>query len=131
MSGYIAGFDGEAIGRAAVRLGAGREKAGDAIDPAAGIQLLRRRGDRVEKDDALAVLHAEADYLIDLAEDRFLDAVRYSHEPVVAAGAVPGGRRPQARPAPTCGRLLYGGFRYDESGGAERRRRGTSRCRSR
>ncbi len=84
MNGYIAGFDGEGIGRAAVRLGAGREKAGDAIDPAAGIQLLRRRGDRVEKDDPIAVLHAEADYLIDLAEERFLDAVELSHEPVTA-----------------------------------------------
>jgi pyrimidine-nucleoside phosphorylase len=82
IDGYIAGFDGEAIGRAAVRLGAGREKAGDEIDPAAGIQLLRRRGDRVEKGDPLAVLHAEADYLIDLAEDRFLGSVRYSPDPV-------------------------------------------------
>jgi pyrimidine-nucleoside phosphorylase len=84
MNGYIAGFDGEAIGRTAVRLGAGRETAGDEIDPAAGIQLLRRRGDRVEKDDPIAVLHAEADYLIDLAEERFLDAVQLSHEPVAA-----------------------------------------------
>jgi thymidine phosphorylase len=84
MDGYIAGFDAEALGRAAVRLGAGREKAGDSIDPAAGIQLLRRRGDRIEKDDPLAVLHAEADYLIELAQERFLGAVRYSHEPPAA-----------------------------------------------
>ncbi len=84
IDGYIAGFDGEAVGRAAVRLGAGRAVAEDSIDPAAGIQLLRRRGDAVEKDDPIAVLHAEADYLIDLAEERFLDAVQISHEPVEA-----------------------------------------------
>jgi pyrimidine-nucleoside phosphorylase len=84
VDGYIAGFDGEAVGRAAVRLGAGREKAGDEIDAAAGIQLLRRRGEQVSKGDPLAVLHAEAEYLIDLAEERFLDSVEYSHEPVTA-----------------------------------------------
>jgi pyrimidine-nucleoside phosphorylase len=45
-SGYVTGLDAELIGRASVALGAGRDRVGDAVDPAAvayGANLHRLR----------------------------------------------------------------------------------------
>ena len=47
-AGVLAGLDAEAVGRAAVLLGAGRDRADAPIDPAVGILLLARPGDTVE-----------------------------------------------------------------------------------
>ena len=55
--GYIVRLDAEYIGRASMLLGAGREKVTDTIDPAAGILLLRKPGDRVAADDPILELH--------------------------------------------------------------------------
>lgn len=57
--GFVAGIDAEAIGRAAMRLGAGRETKEQAIDPEAGILLGRVVGDAVVAGDVLATLYAE------------------------------------------------------------------------
>ncbi|NLW90463.1 MAG: thymidine phosphorylase [Syntrophomonadaceae bacterium] len=56
-SGQIIDLDALEIGRSAMLLGAGREKIGDVIDHAVGIELCRKRGDVVEKDDILAIIH--------------------------------------------------------------------------
>ena len=45
-AGFVAGLDAELIGRAAVALGAGRDRVEDAVDPAVGIDVLRRRAPR-------------------------------------------------------------------------------------
>lgn len=45
-----------AVGRAAMRLGAGRETKEDSIDAAVGITLHAKTGDQVEKGGRLAVL---------------------------------------------------------------------------
>ena len=47
-----------AIGRAALRLGAGRQTKDDRIDHAVGIVCLAKRGDRVETGQPLAEVHA-------------------------------------------------------------------------
>jgi pyrimidine-nucleoside phosphorylase len=57
-SGVIAAIDAEAIGRAGVLLGAGRERKNDPIDPAAGVRLRVRPGDAVRAGDVLLELHA-------------------------------------------------------------------------
>jgi thymidine phosphorylase len=57
-SGFVASIDAEAVGRAAMDLGAGRSRKEDAIDPAPGIVLARKVGDRVAAGDLLATLHA-------------------------------------------------------------------------
>lgn len=54
---YVAALDARAIGLAAVRLGAGREKKGDMIDHAPGIVLLAKAGDRVAKGQPYAEVH--------------------------------------------------------------------------
>jgi len=55
-SGYISAIDAEKVARAAFGLGAGREKAGDKIDPLAGVELAVKRGDKVAVGDPLATL---------------------------------------------------------------------------
>ena len=57
--GFVAHMDTEAVGGAAVVLGAGRERKEDAIDPAAGIVLVKKPGDAVRAGETLAVLHTD------------------------------------------------------------------------
>jgi pyrimidine-nucleoside phosphorylase len=59
-TGIIASMDTTAIGWAVQRTGAGRERAGEAVDPHAGITFHSRRGDHVEKGRPLATLFANA-----------------------------------------------------------------------
>ena len=55
--GLIAFIDSLGIAEAALRLGAGRTAVGDVIDPMAGVALVRRSGDVVEKGDVLCRLY--------------------------------------------------------------------------
>jgi pyrimidine-nucleoside phosphorylase len=57
-TGYIAEMDTTKIGWAVQRTGAGREKAGEPVDPHAGILFHARRGARVKKDQPIATLYA-------------------------------------------------------------------------
>jgi thymidine phosphorylase len=56
-AGFVHAIDAEAVARAALALGAGRERAGDAIDPAVGVRLRVRPGAAVSAGDPLAELH--------------------------------------------------------------------------
>ena len=58
QDGYIAAIDAEAIGIAAMYLGAGRTTKDDQIDHAVGITLKKKIGDRVTAQDTIAVLHS-------------------------------------------------------------------------
>ena len=55
--GYVARFDALCIGRAALLLGAGREKKGDRVDPGAGVEVLVKAGDKVEEGQPVARLY--------------------------------------------------------------------------
>lgn len=57
-AGFITRIDIHAIGRAVVRLGGGREHAGDAVDPAVGLTALGTVGQAVGAGMPLAVVHA-------------------------------------------------------------------------
>ncbi|MBI3998023.1 MAG: pyrimidine-nucleoside phosphorylase [Armatimonadetes bacterium] len=59
-SGVVVGIDGHAVGLAVMRLGAGRARKEDAVDPAVGVVLERTVGARVQASDALAVVHARS-----------------------------------------------------------------------
>ncbi len=56
-AGFVVRADALAIGRAAVAMGAGRARAEDTVDPAVGISVLAKPGDRVERGQPLAALH--------------------------------------------------------------------------
>lgn len=57
-SGFIAEMDTTALGWAVQRTGAGREHAGEPVDPHAGIIFHARRGTRVEVSQPLATVYA-------------------------------------------------------------------------
>jgi len=59
--GYLAVVDPLAVARAANRLGAGRERKGDSIDPAVGVELFKSLGSPVTRGEPLAVIHANDD----------------------------------------------------------------------
>lgn len=56
--GYVAAIDAEAIGLAAMALGAGRATKDDVIDPAVGVVLRAKVGEAVRRGDPLADIHA-------------------------------------------------------------------------
>jgi pyrimidine-nucleoside phosphorylase len=56
-SGYVAAIDVEAIGLAAVALGAGRARVEDPVEPGVGIVVLRKLGERIEAGAALCTVH--------------------------------------------------------------------------
>ncbi len=56
-AGTVRRLDALSIGRAANALGAGRTKKDDAIDPAVGVEIVRKIGEKVERGGVLATLH--------------------------------------------------------------------------
>ena len=76
--GYISRIDTEAYGTAGVLLGAGRRKKEDAVDPAAGIRILKKTGDEVRAGDGIAVLFASEEGLFDEAEKTLSASLEYS-----------------------------------------------------
>ncbi|MGH2499775.1 MAG: pyrimidine-nucleoside phosphorylase, partial [Candidatus Limnocylindria bacterium] len=55
---HVRAIAADVIGLASVRLGAGRERKGDPIDHATGIVLHAKVGDRVERGQRYAEVHA-------------------------------------------------------------------------
>lgn len=75
-SGWIANYNTEAIGYAAITLGAGRAKNTDSIDPTAGFFMHHRIGDRVEKGQPLFTMYANTTTRFKEARERLLQATQ-------------------------------------------------------
>jgi len=58
QAGYISEMDTTKIGWAVQRTGAGREKAGEPVDPHAGIEFHARRGAKVQEGQPIATIYA-------------------------------------------------------------------------
>ena len=58
-SGFINEMDAQALGSAALALGAGREKKGESIDYGAGIYLIKTLRERVEKGEPIARVYTQ------------------------------------------------------------------------
>lgn len=56
-SGYLTRCDAKLLGLAANALGAGRNRVDDVIDPAVGLYVEKKLGDRVARDEALCQIH--------------------------------------------------------------------------
>ncbi len=80
-SGFVATMDTTALGWAVQRLGAGREKAGERVDPHAGILFHARRGARVEAGEPLATLYATTSAQLAEPETILKRAIRFSENP--------------------------------------------------
>lgn len=78
--GYIKKLDAKSIGLAALLLGAGREKAGDTVDPAVGILMKKRCGDRIEKDEPIAYMYVNDETNLDEAVSKLVNAVCVADE---------------------------------------------------
>jgi pyrimidine-nucleoside phosphorylase len=63
------------------RLGAGREKAGEPVDPHAGIEFHRRRGAQVEEGEPIATLYATHAGLLVEPEAILKRAIHFSKAP--------------------------------------------------
>ena len=81
-AGFVSEIDAERVARVAFMLGAGRAKADDAIDPAAGVLLRVAHGDRVGPGQPVATVHAKdrASLLEDAAAE-LAGAFSFSGEP--------------------------------------------------
>jgi pyrimidine-nucleoside phosphorylase len=81
QSGCIIAIDAQKLGRLAMRLGAGREKKEDKIDPAVGIELKKKTGDRVEYKEQIAVIHLRTESKADEASRDLLEAITIGDRP--------------------------------------------------
>lgn len=81
---YLAEINALDIGRAAMLLGAGREKIGAVIDYTAGIKLLNKQGDYVLKGDVVALIYAK-DKNLELAEQLIKESLQWSDDQVEKA----------------------------------------------
>jgi pyrimidine-nucleoside phosphorylase len=63
--GYVEAFDTRRVGMVATQLGAGRYRMDEPVDPKAGIVLEKKLGDRVGRNDVLAVLHTDRDGVLE------------------------------------------------------------------
>ena len=77
-AGYISKMDTTMLGWAVQRLGAGRVRASEPLDPHAGIEFHAHRGDWVEQGQPLATLYATRPGLFPEPEDLFRNAIRIS-----------------------------------------------------
>ncbi len=60
-AGFVSAIACEDIGTACVILGGGREKKEDAVDPAVGIVVHKKIGDRVAAGEALCTIHCHSE----------------------------------------------------------------------
>ena len=72
--GYIVGVNTEGYGVASLLLGAGRNTMADKIDFSAGIKLVKKTGDKVQRGDTIAVLYTSDDSKFEAAKKRLIDS---------------------------------------------------------
>ncbi len=80
--GFIAKIQTEEIGRISLLLGGGRETKESVIDLTVGLVLNKKRGDKVQKDDVLATIHANDKEKLVQAKERILNAYMIVKEEV-------------------------------------------------
>jgi pyrimidine-nucleoside phosphorylase len=79
-SGWVASVNAEAVGTAAMLLGAGRMTLEDRIDPAVGLWMKKRLRDPVDSGEPLAVFHVNDENRLQDALAAFKDAVTVSSD---------------------------------------------------
>ncbi len=74
-SGFITDVEPMGVALCALRLGAGRARAEDRVDPAVGVSGLAKAGEWVEKGSPLAFIHANREGDIEAATEMLLKAI--------------------------------------------------------
>ena len=86
--GFVTALHADLLGRASVRLGAGRARLDSVIDPAVGFMVLRRPGDAVQAGDAVLEVHYNDPARLAAAEAMARDAIEIGDAPLKAAPLV-------------------------------------------
>ena len=60
-AGYVTAIACEQVGTACVILGGGRERKEDSVDPAVGIVVHKKIGDKVSAGESLCTIHCDSD----------------------------------------------------------------------
>lgn len=79
-SGYINKINAEKLGLIAMELGAGRATKESIIDLAVGIKLLKKRGDKVEKEDVLGYIYTNELEKANKAKEDLLENIEIKNE---------------------------------------------------
>ena len=74
--GFVSSMQCEQIGTACVMLGGGRERKEDSVDPAVGIVLHKKVGDRVEAHEPLATIHYNSEALAQRARKLIEESIQ-------------------------------------------------------
>ncbi len=77
-SGYVSRIETMALGFAGITLKAGRRIMSDTIDYAAGMQIHKKLGDKVQKGEPLLILYAEEEELLNTALEQLSDCFTIS-----------------------------------------------------
>lgn len=80
--GRVAAIDGVGLGQVVVRLGGGRLRSDDVIDPRVGVTGVLSLGDTVSRGDAMALIHAATDADADAAEGLVQAAIQIGTDAV-------------------------------------------------
>jgi pyrimidine-nucleoside phosphorylase len=80
-TGFVTEMDTTKIGWAVQRTGAGREKAGESVDPHAGIVFHARRGAHVEQGQPIATLYATTQAILTEPIELLHDAIVIANKP--------------------------------------------------
>ena len=76
----VSGLDARSFGEAACLLGAGRVSTDSVIDPAVGLELLKKVGDPVEPGEAIVRIHYQDTETLHAAETRLRKAITLSED---------------------------------------------------
>jgi pyrimidine-nucleoside phosphorylase len=79
--GYIASLQCEQVGTACVILGGGRERKEDSVDPAVGIVLHRKVGDRVAAGEPIATIYYNSGSRVERAQQLLEESCEISDSP--------------------------------------------------
>lgn len=82
--GYVAAVDAEGVGRGCVVLGAGRTKTEDKVDFGVGVSGIVKIGERVEKGQPLATIHANDERRLAEARQMIQPSFKIVDEPQLA-----------------------------------------------
>ncbi|HEX7961788.1 MAG TPA: thymidine phosphorylase [Terriglobales bacterium] len=88
QGGYISRMECEKVGVASLVLGGGREKKEDTIDPAVGIVLHKKVGDKISAGEPLCTLHYNSAVRLTEARDLIQSSYTFSSKPIAPRGGL-------------------------------------------
>jgi pyrimidine-nucleoside phosphorylase len=80
-AGFVSAIACEDVGTACVILGGGREKKEDAVDPAVGIVVHKKIGDRIAAGEALCTIHCHSESSAERAQKMIAESYKISATP--------------------------------------------------